>query len=181
VEKVKGYLKQNHMQLTLLSVLVLMVLVGLMTPETAVIAGAALTTTSGQLGNGTILRASSGSPTGYVVVNNARQIEFDNGSNAKVDMTNLTSDWKEFLLGLPDPGSLTFQVDTNFGDAGQALLRAARIARTKCDFQVILPAGTTPTATMQGYVSKFPVTIGGIDAPIQTHVECFMTGPITLS
>jgi hypothetical protein len=55
----------------------------------------------------------------------ARNIEFDNGSSAKVDMTNLTSDWKEFLLGLPDPGSLTFTIDLNLGDAGHAALRAA--------------------------------------------------------
>jgi hypothetical protein len=175
------HLKENRLRLMLVLVLLGATMLGLVDPITASAAGMALTTTSGQLGNGTILRISAGSPTSYVVVGNARQIEFDNGTSAKVDMTNLTSDWKEFLLGLPDPGSLTFTVDTNFGDAGQAALRSARINRTRCDFQVALPSGTTPTASMQGFVCKFPVTVGGVDQPVQTAVECYLTGPITLA
>lgn len=141
----------------------------------------ALTTTTGMLSNGTILQMSSGSPTTFITVNNARNIEFDTGTSARVEMTNLTSDWKEFLLGLPDPGSLTFEVDYTSAEAGHVALRAARVNRTKCDFKVVLPSGTTPTALMQGFVAKFPITIGAHDTPIKTSVECYLTGPITLS
>lgn len=178
----KPYLKRHRWQLLAVLALVLGTCAGLIDPAVGV--GTMLlmpaTTTTGQLGNGTILRISAGSPTSYLVINNARNVSFDTGSSAKVDMTNMTSDWKEFLLGLPDPGSLTFEVDTNFGDAGQAALRAARVARTRCDFQVQLPGGTTPTATMQGFVAKFPVETG-VDAPVKTQVEVFLSGPITLA
>lgn len=153
---------------------------GFIDPVTASAMGMAATTT-GQLSNGTRLYVSAGSPTSYVEIGNARNIEFDTGTSAKVDMTNLTSEWKEFLLGLPDPGSLTFEVDTNFGDAGQAALRSARINRTRCNFRVVLPSGTTPTATMEGFVAKFPVAIGANDSPIKTQVEAYLTGPIVLS
>jgi hypothetical protein len=153
---------------------------GLIDPALASVAGMVLSTT-GQLGNGTQVKVSSGSPTGTLVaVGNCRNVDFDTGSSAKIDMTNLSSSWKEFLLGLPDPGSLTFEVDTDFGDAGQAVLRAARVNRTKCDFSVILPAGTTPTASMQGFVCKFPISTS-VDNPVKTQVEVYLTGPITLA
>lgn len=176
----KQYWKATRFRLAFALALLAGVMLGIVTPEAAMAAGMALTTTTGQLGNGTVLQVSAGSPTAFVTVNNARNIDFDSGSSAKVDMTNLTSSWKEFLLGLPDPGSLTFEVDTDFGDAGQAALRAARVNRTKCDFKVILPAGTTPNATMAGYVAKFPVSTS-VDSPVKTAVECFLTGPINLA
>lgn len=151
-------------------------------PALAMAAGMALTTTSGLLSNGTILQISSGSPTSFVTVNNARNIEFDNGTSAKVDMTNLTSDWKEFLMGLPDPGSLTFELDVNLTETGHQIMRAARVSRVKCDFKVILPTGfATPNALMQGFVAKFPITVGAHDTAIKTQVECYLTGPITFS
>lgn len=177
----KQYLNENGGRVLFTLALCMLVGVGFLDPAAATVVGLALTTSTGMLGNGTTLAVSSGSPTSYTTVNNARNIEFDTGVSAKVDMTNLTSDWKEFLMGLPDPGSLTFELDYNIGDAGQAILRAARIARTRCDFRVVLPSGTTPTATMQGFVAKFPVTIGGVDNPVKTQVECFLTGPITLA
>jgi hypothetical protein len=175
----KRYMNENRIRLLAVLALFGAVLLG-MDPALAMGAGMLLTTTSGQLGNGTVLSVSAGSPTTYSVVGNARNIEFDNGSSAKVDMTNLTSDWKEFLLGLPDPGSLTFTIDLNLGDAGHAALRAARVNRTKCDFKVVLFSGTTPTALMQGFVCKFPVTLG-VDAPVQTQCEAYLTGPVTFN
>jgi hypothetical protein len=175
----KKYFKQYAVNIGLALALLVGVSFGMIDAVTASALGMALTT-SGQLGNGTILRVSLGSPTAYVQVANPRNIEFDTGTSARVDMTNLNSEWKEFLLGLPDPGSLTFEVDTNFGDAGQAALRSARVNRTRCNFQVVLPAGTTPTATMEGFVAKFPVNIG-VDTPVKTSVEVYLTGPITLA
>lgn len=175
----KQYFKEFRLQLLLALALLGGVYFGLLDVSTAGVVGWALTT-SGQLGNGTILQVSAGSPTSLINVNNVRNVQFDTGSSAKVDMTNLQSSWKEFLLGLPDPGSLTFDVDVDWSDAGQAALRAARVARTKCDFKVILPAGTTPNALMQGFVIKFPVQTA-VDAPVKSSVECILTGPITLS
>lgn len=154
---------------------------GLLGPEVAMGAALALTTTTGMLSNGTVLKVSSGSPTAMVVVPNARNIEFDTGSSARVEMTNLTSDWKEFLLGLPDPGSLTFEIDFTSSEAAHIILRNARVNRTRCDFQVLLPGGATPTASMQGFVAKFPVTVGQHDTPIKSSVECYLTGPINLA
>lgn len=173
------YMKENRLQLILAGMMLAFVAFGVLDPATAM-AGGMLLTTTGQLGNGTVVQVSSGSPTSLVTIGNCRNVEFDTGSSAKVDMSNMSSSWKEFLLGLPDPGSLTFDVDTDFGDAGQATLRAARISRVRCDFKVILPGGTTPNASMQGFVSKFPVTTS-VDNPVKTSVECFLTGPITLA
>lgn len=173
------YLNEVKFQLVLaLALLVGVAFLGV-DPALAAGVGFALTTT-GQLGNGTRLWVSAGSPTAYVEVGNVRNVDFDTGSSAKVDMTNLSSQWKEFLLGLPDPGSLTFEVDYNIGDVGQAALRSARINRLKCDLQVVLPSGVTPTATMQGFVCKFPIQTS-VDNPVKTQVEVYLTGPISLS
>jgi hypothetical protein len=180
MNRLKLYLTDHAPQFLVFALLLLGVACGVVDPVVASAASFALTTT-GQLGNGTQVKVSAGSPTGtYSTVGNCRNVDFDTGSSAKIDMTNLSSSWKEFLLGLPDPGSLTFEVDTDFGDAGQAVLRSARVNRTRCDFQVVLPAGTTPTASMQGFVCKFPISTS-VDNPVKTQVEVYLTGPITLA
>jgi hypothetical protein len=144
------------------------------------LAGLLLTTSSARLANGTVLQISVGSPSSFITVNNVTDITFMDGSAAEVDVTNLTSDWKERLLGLPDGGVVPFNVHTDFGDAGQAAAITAKNNRVKCQFKVVLPGGTTPTITFEGYVRKFNGNVA-VDSPIKSNSEILVTGPVTLS
>lgn len=165
-------------RLLLLLLLLAGVSFGIIDPISASALGMALTTSTAQLGNGATLEISSGSPTSYLTINNATNIAFNNGTSAEVDVTNLTSSWKEFLLGLPDGGTLTADIHTDMGDAGQAAAYAAKNSRIACDIRVVLPAGTTPTWTARGFVKKFDLMLG-VDAPVKTGFEFRVTGPWT--
>lgn len=176
----KQYLQSNMIAIMLGVAVCVLAMFGAITPQDAALVGAALTTSTAQLGNGTILKISVGSPTSFLVIGNAHDITFNNGTSAEVDVTNLTSTWKEFLLGLPDGGTVTATIDTDLGDVGQAAAYAAKNARTACDLQIILPGGTTPTAQCRGFVKKFDFNTG-VDAPVRTSFEFRVTGPFTFS
>ena len=138
-------------------------------------------TTTAKLATGTVLKISAGSPTSYSVLGNVKNFTAMDGTNTEVEVTNLASPAKEFLLGLTDPGSVSFEIDTDFGDAGQAIAVAAKeaVPPTLCNFQIVLPSSmTTPTITFQGYVKKFNVQ-GSVDAPVKSMIEIRCTGPVT--
>jgi hypothetical protein len=138
------------------------------------------TTSTARLSNGTTVEISVGSPTSYTTVNNCRNVSFMDGTSAEVDVTNLTSDWMEKMLGLPDGGKVTWEVDTNFGDAGQAALITAKNTRTLCNLRITLPGGTTPTITFMGYVQKFTGAVN-VNTAIKSQVEFLVTGPVVIA
>lgn len=144
------------------------------------VAAVLLTTTTAQLGNGTTLAVAVGSPTSLVNVANCNNITFLDGSAAEVDASNLTSSWKERLLGLPDGGVVTSEVQTDLTDPGQSALLTAKNGRIKCTFQIVLPAGTPKTATFDGWVRKFNVN-SSLDAVVKSNLEILVTGPVVLS
>lgn len=133
-----------------------------------------------RLANGTLIKISTGSPSNYLTIGNAKGFTVMNGTSPEIPTTHLGSDAAEFLVGLPDNGTVSFEVDTDFGDVGQAAALAAKEARTRCDFQVILPAGTTPTISFEGFVKKFDVA-GNVDNPIKSQIEIRVTGPVARS
>lgn len=178
----KKYLHLYRWNLVTAALLLLGAYMGVLPADVAAgatMAGVALTS-SAQLGNGTLVYISRGSPTSYLLIGNVRDVKFLDGSSAEIDVTNLSSTWKEKKLGLPDGGTVTFKCDTDFGDVGQAALLAAKNAREKCDLKIVLPGGTTPTAEMEGYVRKFNAGTS-VDNPVSSDVEFLVTGPVTLS
>lgn len=139
-----------------------------------------MATSTARLANGTLLKIAAGSPTNFLTIGNAKTFNVMTGTNPEIQVTNLSSDAQEFLIGLADNGTVTFAVDTDFGDDGQAAAIAAKEARTRCDFQVVLPSGMTPTIQFQGFVKKFDVS-GGVDQVNASSIEIRVTGPVTRS
>jgi hypothetical protein len=173
----KKFFKKYGMQLAFVAVVI--AAAAIFDPSIA-LASLLATTSTAQLGNGTIIQISVGSPTGFITIGNARDVKFLDGTSQEVDVTNLTSTWKEKRLGLPDGGTVTFKVDTDFGDPGQAACLVAKNSRTICDFKIILPAGTTPNVTFLGYVKKFNAGTS-VDNPVQSDVEFLVTGPVSMA
>lgn len=134
-----------------------------------------MATSSAILGNGTTLHISSGSPTSYSLVGNVHDITWDDGTNPEVEVTNLASTSKEFLPGFADAGTFTASLDLDMGDAGQAVIQAAKLSRIACDIKITLPSGTTPTWTARGYVKKFGKSLG-VDGAVRASLEFRVTG-----
>jgi hypothetical protein len=116
--------------------------------------------------------------TTYTAIGNARTFSGLDGSATELDKTNLASSAKEIALGLVDFGQFTFEADHDNGDAGQAAILAAYTAGTSKAMKVILPAGTTPTASFTAYIKKFALT-GGIDAIARRNIDCRISGSVT--
>lgn len=138
------------------------------------------TASTAQLGTGTQIQVSTGSPTTYIAVANCKNVAFMDGSNNVVDVTHFLSAAKEKRIGLPDNGKVTFEVSTDFGDAGQAALIAAKNARTRMEVKIILPSGTTPNVTLFGYCVKYNVNTA-VDAEVKSSVEIEVDGATVLA
>lgn len=98
------------------------------------------------------------------------------GSAAEIDITNLSSTSKEFLSGLTDPGTFSFEFHPNFltATAGQEALRAAALSGAITAFELDLSDGVTITfnATVQNALS----TSGGVDAALSGSASLRVTG-----
>lgn len=180
----KKYLEAHKWQLVVSVLLVVGGLFGLLPPEVVAgggFAAVALGTSTAQLGNGTQIFISTGSPTSYVELINCHNIGFDDGTNPQVETTHLGSpNAKEFLPGFADSGKLTAEVDIDMSSAGHIAAQAAKGSRVACDFKIVLPGGTTPTWTARGFVTKFGKSLG-VDTPFKGAFEAMITGPWTPS
>lgn len=103
-------------------------------------------------------------------------LTFDDGTSAKVDVTHLKSEVKEFRAGKPDTGSLRFEMLTDFAEdgspdmSGQNEVRLARADGEKRLFKIVWNDASESTATVT--VAKAD-TGSGLDAPRKSSVECY--------
>ena len=126
----------------------------------------------------TLTASGTATPNTYTAIANVKTFTGFDGSSSEIDKTNLSSAAKEFSLGLVDPGHFTVEMDQDLGDAGQLALRAAQASGATKSFKLILPAGTTPTASFNALVKKVS-SQGGVDAIVKSSAELRITGAIT--
>jgi hypothetical protein len=120
---------------------------------------------------------SGGSPYTFITVGNIVSMNGLRGGQATViDVTNLASTRKEKVMGLPDEGQITCQLQYDPDDTGQIEAEAARAARTLKDFRVTLSDGTT--FTFSGYVLTFGLDIG-VDTVVTGSITIEITGAVT--
>jgi hypothetical protein len=103
------------------------------------------------------------------------------GEAAEIDVTVLDSVSKEFLAGLTDPGTFSFEFFPNFltATAGQELLRAAALSGAVTDFELELSDGVK--IDFQATVRNALSSSGGVDAALTGSASLRITGPITIN
>lgn len=110
-------------------------------------------------------------------IGNLKSFKGFDGEANEIEKTNLSSDAKEFMLGLQDFGHFTFDVDKDFNDAGQMACSAAKASGMVKQFRLTLPNGRT--ATFNAYVKNDPLD-GGVDQILKTTgVSLRITGAVT--
>ena len=118
-------------------------------------------------------------PATYTAIANIRSFsDFESGSAAEIDVTNMASTAKEYRLGLVDNGSFSMTIDHSNADTGQAALQARRLDGVSTNMKVILPTGTTPTASFAGLVKKFTKS-ASVDGVVTASVDVRVNGAIT--
>ena len=117
--------------------------------------------------------------TADVAVGNMKTYSGFDGEAGEIDITNLSSTAKEFRLGLQDFGSFSLDINPDYSDAGQNVLRAAQASGAVKTFELTLSDGTT--ATFQGLVKNASAVSGGVDATHDGTVSIKITGTVTFA
>ena len=125
-------------------------------------------------------------PTEWVRVGGVRGIsDLRSGSAAEIDVSDLSSTAKEFVLGLADNGSMSLDVLYDPQDPGQIVLETLRENGAINGFRVgvrnPLQAGSPTGVTLfsfSGFVVTFPFS-ASVDAALTGTVSIRLTGTIT--
>ena len=124
-----------------------------------------------EIGNGN-------SPMAYTKVGEIVSFTGFDGQAGEIDVTHLTSTAKEFLMDLPDFGTLSLECNHVQADAGQVLMRSARASQLVQDFKCTF--SNDKTATFKGYVLSNPLS-GGQGAKVGGSFNIRITGSVVFS
>ncbi|SPR97351.1 phage tail tube protein [Cupriavidus taiwanensis] len=113
----------------------------------------------------TITASGNATPVTWTKIENLVSFKGFDGQASELDATDMDSSAKEFLLGLQDWGTFTFDVNRDFNDAGQQAVDAAKRAGAKKSYKLTLPNGKTKT--FDAYCKNSPLE-GGVDQILKT-------------
>lgn len=117
------------------------------------------------------------SPTSFSTIANVTGFKGPGGSASVIDVTNLSSLAKEKLMGLPDEGQFTLDLNYDPDAASHQALRNARAARTPCEFKINFTDVTPSAAVFAGYVLGFEIT-GALDQQVKVAVTIEIDGAV---
>lgn len=132
---------------------------------------------SGIESQGVKLAVSTGSPTSFSNIGNITDFSGPGGQAAVIDISNMDSTFREKLMGLPDEGQLTFNVNLDPDNSTHQALRANRAARTRTEFRITLTDATPTVGLFFAYVLGF-VHSGGVDRAVKAAITLEIDGPI---
>lgn len=122
--------------------------------------------------------AAIGSPPAWADIPEINTINGPDGSAPTIDVTDLDSTAREYILGLKDEGSFSLGINYIMTNAVHAALRAAWAARAKLQFRVTFADATTTVWEFQGFVTGFAQT-AEVDSVVKATVGIKITGAIT--
>jgi Lambda phage tail tube protein, TTP len=124
----------------------------------------------------TITAAGSATPQNWTKIENLVSFNGFDGQASELDVTDLDSTAKEFMLGLQDWGTFSFDVNRDMNDAGQQAVDASKRAGTQKAYKLTLPNGKTKT--FNAYCKNSPLE-GGVDQVLKTSgVTLRITGDV---
>lgn len=121
-----------------------------------------------------------GSPSSFSAVGNVTGIKGPGGSASVIDVTNLDSLAKEKLMGLPDEGQITVDLNYDPDNAQHIQLRNARRTRTRLEFKIQLTDSTNTNLVFYAYVMGFSMDIG-VDKQVTISVTLEVDGAVAES
>lgn len=127
----------------------------------------------------------AGSPGTFIEVGGVSTVrDMRSGTAAEVDVTDLSSTAREFLLGLADNGTMGIDMFYDPADPGQIILEGLRETSAVNNFRVTVPnplnSPSVTTFTFAGFVQTFPFT-AAVDAAITGTVSIRVTGDFVKS
>jgi predicted secreted protein len=117
------------------------------------------------------------SPSSFVTIANVTSFKGPGGSASVIDVSNLSSVAKEKLMGLPDEGQFSLDLNYDPDAASHQALRTARAARTPCEFKINFTDVSPSTAVFSGYVLGFEIG-GSVDQQVKASITIEVDGAI---
>jgi hypothetical protein len=100
------------------------------------------------------------------------------GSASEIDVTNLSSTAKEFILGLKDEGEVSVSLNLDTADTMQTGLRTDRDNNTLRNFELDLTDSGPTTISFSAFVKSYNVGIA-VDSQITLEVSLRLSGAAT--
>lgn len=97
------------------------------------------------------------------------------GSSSEIDVTNLSSTGKEYLMGLKDEGEISVTLNLDTADTQQTLLRTSRDANDLKNFQFDLTDAGPTVISFAAYVKTFNIGVS-VDDKITLEVALRISG-----
>lgn len=118
-------------------------------------------------------------PSAWTQVNELKGINPSNASVSTLDATDLDSTAMESKAGMPDNGTLAFDINVLESDPGQAACLARFLASENANFKVVT---TAKTRTFNGTITKWPtIPVLAVNSLQTGQAEIKVNGAVTVS
>ena len=129
---------------------------------------------------GTKLSYLSTEPSTYTDICAIQTISGPDGSAATIDATTLCSTAKEFIVGLPDYGTVSLTGLYDPADTAIGALKTQFDAQTEESFKITLADTGAAEITFDGYVTQFSWDIQPDDV-VKVNISIKVTGAVTVT
>lgn len=105
------------------------------------------------------------------------------GSPGEIDVSDFDSQAREYLQGIADEGTVSFQMNYDPNDPVHELLRERKyVGNTEAEFdcEIRLTQAATPVAfKFRAYVQDFPIDFGGFETTMTVNLTLRVNGNVT--
>lgn len=123
-------------------------------------------------------RGDGGSPETFTLVGEVYDVKGPGGQSKEIDASHFQSTAVEVLLGLPDEGEVTLQMNLVPADTQQKGLWNDRKNQTLRNFRIVLTDAALTTLAFSAYVKGFSIGMPK-DDKISAEVTLRVSGPVT--
>ena len=118
------------------------------------------------------------SPLVFATISQVVSFSGPDGSASEIDITALDSAAKEFIMGLPDEGSISLECIHDPDDTTHETLRSARASQALVEVLITLTNSPATTYQMQAYCMGFTLS-AGVDDKVGATYSLRITGAVT--
>lgn len=127
-----------------------------------------------------IFVSDAASPEVFTEIAQVKTVAGPTGSATEIDVTALDSAAAEFLMGLPNEGTVTIGCLHDPDDTQHELLRANRVAQTSTNFQIKMTNSPQTVYSFAAYITNFELDMG-VDSAIMASYTLRINGSVTKS
>ena len=134
-------------------------------------------------GTGIFINNLTASPVAFEEIGQVMTISGPDGSASEIDVTNLASAAKEFVIGLPDEGSVQLSCSFDYNASpsiNHDTLHAARVSQILQTFEIRLSDSPATVIAFSAYVTGFSLSLG-VDDKVGANFTLRITGAATIT